>query len=101
MQGTLYDMTRQADLGEEAMKGLRVELLRTIPVKDRIVFAPPKPKYTVTVFTDVECGYCRKMHGEIAEYNRQGIAVQRSEEHTAELQSLMRSSYAVFCLKHN
>src|SRR3546814_362774 len=76
MQGTLYDMTRQADLGEEAMKGLRVELLRTIPVKDRIVFAPPKPKYTVTVFTDVECGYCRKMHGEIAEYNRQGIAVQ-------------------------
>src|SRR3546814_8841255 len=27
------------------------------------------------------------------------IAVQRSEEHTSELQSLMRSSYAVFCLK--
>src|SRR3546814_10842144 len=31
----------------------------------------------------------------------QGIAfdVQRSEEHTSELQSLMRISYAVFCLK--
>src|SRR3546814_3854927 len=27
------------------------------------------------------------------------IAVTRSEEHTSELQSLMRSSYAVFCLK--
>src|SRR3546814_5806580 len=27
------------------------------------------------------------------------IAVQRSEEHTSELQSLMRNSYAVFCLK--
>src|SRR3546814_7950402 len=27
------------------------------------------------------------------------IAVQRSEEHTSELQSLMRISYAVFCLK--
>src|SRR3546814_4937100 len=27
------------------------------------------------------------------------IAVGRSEEHTSELQSLMRSSYAVFCLK--
>src|SRR3546814_4018906 len=26
-------------------------------------------------------------------------AVSRSEEHTSELQSLMRSSYAVFCLK--
>src|SRR3546814_18532861 len=34
------------------------------------------PKYTVTVFTDEECGYCRQMHGEFAEYNRQGIADQ-------------------------
>src|SRR3546814_4079693 len=28
-----------------------------------------------------------------------GIGVMRSEEHTSELQSLMRTSYAVFCLK--
>src|SRR3546814_10770128 len=30
---------------------------------------------------------------------RRGIAADRSEEHTSELQSLMRISYAVFCLK--
>src|SRR3546814_2937261 len=30
---------------------------------------------------------------------RDGRAVMRSEEHTSELQSLMRISYAVFCLK--
>src|SRR3546814_2547058 len=30
-----------------------------------------------------------------------GEAMRRSEEHTSELQSLMRSSYAVFCLKKN
>src|SRR3546814_2566082 len=30
---------------------------------------------------------------------RQGRGVDRSEEHTSELQSLMRISYAVFCLK--
>src|SRR3546814_2439447 len=30
-----------------------------------------------------------------------GIGIDRSEEHTSELQSLMRSSYAVFCLKQN
>ena len=38
--------------------------------------APPNPVHTVTVFTDVECGYCRKLHSEIAEYNAQGIAVE-------------------------
>src|SRR3546814_8759834 len=31
---------------------------------------------------------------------RQGsVGIKRSEEHTSELQSLMRTSYAVFCLK--
>src|SRR3546814_7554198 len=30
---------------------------------------------------------------------RFNAAIRRSEEHTSELQSLMRSSYAVFCLK--
>ena len=52
------------------------ELLATIPQSERIVFAPPNPVHTVTVFTDVECGYCRKLHSEIAEYNAQGIAVE-------------------------
>src|SRR3546814_1218866 len=35
---------------------------------------------------------------ELDEFEQLGI-VERSEEHTSELQSLMRSSYAVFCLK--
>ena len=76
LQGALYDIQEKRDLSEAAMAGLRRELMKSMPVSDRIVFAPAHPKYTVTVFTDVECGYCRKLHGEIAEYNRQGIAVQ-------------------------
>src|SRR3546814_5457829 len=35
----------------------------------------------------------------IAQRAQQHAALQRSEEHTSELQSLMRISYAVFCLK--
>jgi thiol:disulfide interchange protein DsbC len=76
MQGTLYDIAGKRDVGEAAMSALRLELLRSVPVSERIVFAPANPKYTVTVFTDVECGYCRKMHSEIAEYNALGIAIQ-------------------------
>lgn len=76
LQGTAYDIAARKDLGEEAMKSLRVQLMRDMPLKDRIVFAPKDPKYTVTVFTDVECGYCRKLHSEIDQINAQGIAVQ-------------------------
>jgi thiol:disulfide interchange protein DsbC len=76
MQGSLYDITNRTNLGEASMAKVRARLLKSIPVSDRIVFAPANPKYTVTVFTDVECGYCRKLHSQIADYNRQGIEVQ-------------------------
>jgi thiol:disulfide interchange protein DsbC len=75
MQGALYDVAARKNLAEDVMAEVRTRLLKTIPPGDRIVFAPPNPKYTVTVFTDVECAYCRKFHSQIADYNRQGIAV--------------------------
>ena len=40
-----------------------------------LVFSPKDPKYTITVFTDIDCGYCRRLHSQIAEYNRLGIRV--------------------------
>ncbi|QNP41393.1 DsbC family protein [Lysobacter solisilvae (ex Woo and Kim 2020)] len=75
-QGALYDTTTKTDLSEQSLAAIRKDLIKAIPVSERIVFAPPNPKYTVSIFTDVECGYCRKLHSEIAEYNRQGIAIQ-------------------------
>ena len=76
LQGSLFDIEQRRDLSEIGLAKVRRALLAEVPESDRIVFAPPAPKYTVTVFTDVECGYCRKLHQEIAEYNRQGIAIQ-------------------------
>ena len=76
LQGNLYDNTTGTDLSQAALGTLRRELLKTVPASDRIVFAPPNPKYTLSVFTDVECGYCRKLHSEMAEYNKQGIAIE-------------------------
>jgi len=75
-QGALYDTVEQTNVSELSMARTRKELLKTVPVSERIVFAPANPKHTVAVFTDVECGYCKKFHSEIAEYNRQGIAIE-------------------------
>lgn len=75
-QGGLLDIDKRKDLSEEAMTKVRAEVLKAIPVSDRIVFAPAgKPKHTVVVLTDIECGYCRKFHSEIAEYTKRGIEV--------------------------
>ena len=76
-QGGLLDIAKRKDMAEAAMAKLRVDILKTLPVEDRIVFSPAtKPRHTVVVLTDIECGYCRKFHTDIAEYTRRGIEVE-------------------------
>lgn len=74
--GALFDVAARSNLTEETLARQRKQLLETIPASERIVFAPAAPKHRITVFTDISCGYCRKMHSEIADYNREGIAVE-------------------------
>jgi thiol:disulfide interchange protein DsbC len=76
-QGGLLDIDRRKDMSEAALAKVRGEVLKTLPLADRIVYAPAgAPKHKVVVLTDVECGYCRKFHSEIAEYTRRGIQVE-------------------------
>ena len=76
LQGSLFDVEQRRDLSQDALATVRKELMKLSPVQERIVFAPEDPLYTVAVFTDVECAYCRRLHQEIDEYNRLGIAVE-------------------------
>ena len=76
LQGSLFDVAAKKELGQAGLAAVRKKLLATVPAGQRIVFAPASPKYTVSVFTDIECGYCRKLHEDIAEYNKRGIAVE-------------------------
>jgi len=75
IRGNVYDIASKQDLGEKQLAALRKSTLDNIPASDELVFAPKDPKYTVTVFTDVDCPYCREFHKQIAEYNKLGIAV--------------------------
>lgn len=98
LQGTLYDIAAKKNLGEASIARLRKQWLREMPVSDRIVFAPADPKYTVTVFTDVTCSYCRKFHSEITEYNKLGIAVEYVAFPRAGLGSdVMKTMVSVWC----
>lgn len=63
------------NLAEKRRSADRRDEIAAVRQEDMIVFAPPNPKATITVFTDVDCGYCRKLHQEVPELNRIGIAV--------------------------
>lgn len=70
---TLYDAKSQRNLSESRLASERRVKLADVPASEHVVFGPPNPKYKVTVFTDLDCGYCRKLHSQIAEYNALGI----------------------------
>lgn len=73
--GDLYDLTNRRNLTEDSRRQQRLDALASVAPESAIVFAPPAPRHTITVFTDVDCGFCRKLHSEIAQYNERGIAV--------------------------
>ena len=75
ISGDLYDLAKNENLTEVLRKDVRMKLLASVPESDMLIFSPREPKYTVTVFTDVDCAYCRKLHSQIAEYNRLGVRV--------------------------
>ncbi|MDQ1094636.1 thiol:disulfide interchange protein DsbC [Xanthomonas sacchari] len=75
-QAQPFDIQEKQFASSEGLLSYRRKLLESAPRADRIVFAPANPKYTISVFTDIECGYCRKLHSEIGELNKQGIAVE-------------------------
>lgn len=77
--GTLYGNTPDrgfVDLREESVKPERQALLDGVPAAEQIIFpARGETKAHIYVFTDVDCGYCRKLHREVPELNAAGIEV--------------------------
>jgi thiol:disulfide interchange protein DsbC len=76
MQGSLVDLNTRDNLTEVSEGALRRGQLDAVPRNRRIVFSPPNPKYRITVFTDIDCGYCRKLHAQINDYMKEGISVE-------------------------
>jgi thiol:disulfide interchange protein DsbC len=75
ISGDLFDLAKNDNLTEQHRRQLRSKLIAAVPEDQMLIFGPKDPKYTITVFTDVDCAYCRKLHSQIAEYNRLGVRV--------------------------
>ncbi|ASF47894.1 disulfide isomerase DsbC N-terminal domain-containing protein [Methylovulum psychrotolerans] len=74
-QGRLIDVESRADLTEQKLGAVRLAALDKLGEAKMIIFKAKIPKYTVTIFTDIDCAYCRKLHSEIDSYMAQGITI--------------------------
>jgi thiol:disulfide interchange protein DsbC len=75
VSGNVYDLDSQMNLTASRRNAARAKALSTASESQMIVFGPQNAKMTVTVFTDIDCGFCRKFHGHIADINKAGVRV--------------------------
>ena len=76
--GDLYQVQPQqvVNLSEQRRTRQRASVMEKQDLSEMIVFSPKgKAKAHIYVFTDVDCGYCRKLHDDVPELNRRGIEV--------------------------
>ncbi|MGB5492054.1 MAG: DsbC family protein [Woeseiaceae bacterium] len=75
LQGDLIDLEQQVNLTEQSRNHARQSLVAGLADADAIVFSPAEVKHSVTIFTDIDCTYCRKLHSQIDEYLAKGIEI--------------------------
>jgi thiol:disulfide interchange protein DsbC len=64
-----------SNITEKSVAERRKLILQNIPTEELISFKSSNEQFSVIVFTDVDCGYCRKLHNQIDEYNSLGISI--------------------------
>lgn len=63
------------NLTEQAERTALVAQMQALNTEEMVIFPAQSPQATITVFTDTDCGYCQKLHSEVAQLNNAGVDV--------------------------
>lgn len=75
-KGDVFDLKSLDNITAKRRGAARIEAFAELGVENMIEFAPVgDTKRTIYIYTDIDCGYCRKMHLEVGALNAAGIAV--------------------------
>ena len=98
--GDLIDLESGRNLTAMNRAGLIARTIEELGESKMIVFGPDKPKRTLTVFTDVDCPYCVRLHQQVPALNQAGVKVRYLLYPRAGKGSeSYRRSVAVWCAK--
>lgn len=82
IQGTAIDLEKRVNLNRQQIEDwnnlkspLRKSDIAKLDEADMVVFKAPNEKHVISVFTDIDCGYCRKLHRERQDYLDLGITI--------------------------
>ena len=64
IDGSMLDMVQRKNLTEVSVEAARAEVLNGLDESEMVVYAPEQTKRTLTIFTDIDCPYCVRLHEE-------------------------------------
>jgi thiol:disulfide interchange protein DsbC len=74
--GEMYDRESGANLTADRLGAIWLKAINEkVPESEMLVFGPANLRHTVTVFTDIDCGFCRQLHQDVPELNKKGVRV--------------------------
>ena len=73
--GDMIELETRTNLSDFAKQSVRKEIMNREDFKP-VVFKAKDEKHILTVFTDIDCGYCAKLHREMPQINAKGITVE-------------------------
>ena len=100
VMGQVYDLRTKDNVTQRDRGVLVAKRLKDLDESTMLVIGPRNAKRTITVFTDVDCGYCAKFHQEVPELNKAGVKVRYMFYPRAGLKSeTYKRSVAVWCAR--
>lgn len=75
VDGDMTDLETGDNLTEPKLNAAKIKAVESVGEDKMVIFGAKDAPHTISVFTDIDCGYCRKLHAEIPQYNAAGIRV--------------------------
>ena len=75
IDGDLVNLATKQNHTEEAKSGIRLTTINALGEENMLIYTPEKVKHTITVITDINCPYCRRLHDEMGDYLKYGVKV--------------------------
>lgn len=75
LNGPLYRLERGENLTEKRLAEHRKTLLKDIPAIQPVEYPADNAQQKITVITDIDCPYCRRLHQDLAEYHAAGLDI--------------------------
>jgi thiol:disulfide interchange protein DsbC len=75
IEGDLFDLKTKKNVSEDAKSAIRLAAIEQLGEDNMLIYKPDKVRNTITVVTDIDCPYCRRLHSEIPDYMKNDVEV--------------------------